>query len=148
MRTRRDAIIGTTFGIGAGLAYGISWVLIRQGVSGMAPPLVGAAIGVFSGTLGLLVTGGSGIKSGVVNHKKAVVLMFCAGLAAAGGTISSYFALSKAPVVIIGPIQSMHPLFTLLWSWMFLGQMERITPRLVLGSMLVVSGVVLITLSR
>jgi len=114
----------------------------------MAPPLVGAAIAMLCGTLGLLVIGGRGVKASLVENRKAVKLLLCAGLAAACGIISSFFALSMAPVVVISPLQSTTPLFTLLWSWLFLGRLERITPRLVLGSVLVVSGIVLVTIGR
>ncbi|MFC2004942.1 EamA family transporter [Chloroflexota bacterium] len=148
MSTRRNAIVGRAFGIGAGLAYGISSVLIRHGVGDMAPPLVGAAISMLSGTLGLLVLGGRGIKAGLTGSRKAIVLLLCSGLAAGCGIISSFFALSMAPVVVIGPLQSISPLFALVWSWLFIRHLEKITPRLVLGSILVVSGVILITLGR
>ncbi len=148
MSARRDAIIGRAFGIGAGLTYGISSVLIRQGVGDLAPPLVGAAIAMISGTLGLFVLGGRGVKAGLMESKKAVVLLLSSGIASACGIIASFFALSMAPVVVISPLQSTTPLFALLWSWLFLSRMERITPRLVLGSLLVVSGVILITLSK
>ncbi len=145
MSTRRNATIGIAFGIGAGLAYGVSAVLIRQGVGAMAPPLVGAAIAILCGTSGLFVIGRRSIKATLVGNKKAVILLLCAGLAGACGVLSSYFALSIAPVVIISPLQNTTPLFTLLWSWLFLGRLERITPRLVLGTVLVVSGIVLVT---
>ena len=43
MSKKREAVIGIAFGIGAGMCYGVSSVLIKHGVGGMAPPLVGAA---------------------------------------------------------------------------------------------------------
>jgi drug/metabolite transporter (DMT)-like permease len=146
--SRRDVIVGRAFGIGAGLSYGISSVLVRQGVGDMAPPLVGAAIALLSGTIGLSVMGGRGVKAGVTESRKAVGLLLLSGLAAACGITSSFFALSMAPVVVVSPLQSTNPLFALLWSWLFLGHLEKITPRLVLGSVLVVAGVILITLGR
>ncbi|MFC1943159.1 EamA family transporter [Chloroflexota bacterium] len=148
MSAGRNAIIGMAFGIGAGLAYGVSAVLIRHGVGNMTPPLVGAAISMLSGTLGLFVIGGRGVKASLVENRKAVILMLCAGLAGACGIISSFFALSMAPVVVVSPLQSTTPIFTLLWSWLFLRRLERITPRLVLGSVLVVAGIAMVTLGR
>lgn len=148
MSTRRNAILGIAFGIGAGLSYGVSAVLVRQCLGAMAPPLVGAAIAMLCGTLGLLVIGGHGVKASLVGNRKALILLLLAGVAAACGIISSFFALSMAPVVVVSPLQSTTPLFTLLWSWLFLGWLERITPRLVLGSILVVSGIALITFGR
>lgn len=148
MSTRKDTIVGIAFGIGAGFAYGVSAVFIRQGVETMAPPLVGATIAMLCGTLGMFILGGHGVKASLMENRKSVIILLCAGLAAAGGIISSYFALSMAPVVVVSPIQSTTPLFALLWSWLFLGRLERITPRLVLGSVLVVIGIALITLGR
>ena len=62
MNTSREAVTGLLYGIAAGLSYGISAILIRRGVEGIAPPMVGATISMFAGTLGLLVLGGGGIK--------------------------------------------------------------------------------------
>ena len=148
MSTRRDAIIGRAFGIGTALAYGITSVLVRYGVGGLASPLVGAAVALFAGTLGLTAIGARGIRASLTQNRKSVVLLLLAGTAAACGIMASFFALSMAPVVIVTPIQSTSPLFALLWSYLFLGQLERITPRLVLGSILVAGGVILITISR
>ena len=148
MSTRKNTIIGIALGIGAGFAYGVSAVLIRQGVHTMAPPLVGAAIAMLFGTLGMFFIGGRGVKSSLVENRKSVIILLCAGLAAVGGILSNYFALSRAPVVVVSPVQSITPLFALLWSWLFLGRLEKITPRLVLGTVLVVFGIVLIVMGR
>ena len=80
--------------------------------------------------------------------KRAVGFLLIAGVAAALGVMSSFFALSMAPVVLVSPIQSTNPLFSLLWSRLFLGHLERITPRVVIGTIMVVAGVALITIGR
>ncbi len=146
MSTRKDAIIGRVFGVGAGMSYGVSSVLIRQGVGDMTVPLVGAAIAILSGTLGLSVIGGRGVKAGFIERRKSVFLLLSSGAVSAGGIISSFFALSQAPVTVVAPLQGISPLFALLWSWLFLGHLEKITRRLVAGSVLVVAGIVLIIL--
>ena len=51
MNARRDIIIGRVLAVGAALAAGTTAVLIRQGVADLAPPVVGAAISLLSGTL-------------------------------------------------------------------------------------------------
>lgn len=148
MSTRRDAIVGRAFGIGAALAYGSSSVLIRQAVGALAPPLVGAAIALLSGTLALAVIGARGLKTSLAQSRKSIGFLLLSGVAASLGIISSFFALSMAPVVIVSPLQSTNPLFALLWSYLFLGRLERITRRLVLGTILLVAGVILVTLGR
>ncbi len=148
MNTRRDTIVGRAFGIGAALAYGASSVLIRQGIGGLAPPLVGAAIALLSGTLALAVMGARGVRASLAQNRKSIGFLLLSGTAAACGIMSSFFALSLAPVVVVSPLQSTNPLFALLWSYLFLGRLEKITPRLVLGTILVVGGVNLVTLGR
>ncbi|MBM2825053.1 MAG: family transporter [Dehalococcoidales bacterium] len=148
MNSRRNSIIGIALGIGAALAYGTTSVLIRQGVAGLAPPLVGAAVSLFAGTLALTAIGVRGLGANIVQNRRAVGLLLIAGVFAGLGVVSNFFALSMAPVVIVSPVEAISPLFALLWSYLFLGQLERITLRIVLGSAIVVFGVVLIALGR
>lgn len=154
MSVRRDATIGRTFGLGTALAYGISSVLIRQGVAGLAPPLVGAAVALLSGTLGLIIIRMRDLRTwnldraNLVQNKRPIVFLLIAGAIASLGVVSNFFALSMAPVVIVSPLQSTSPLFALLWSHLFLKHLERITLKLVLGSILVVFGVILVTIGR
>lgn len=148
MISRKDAIIGRVFGIGAALAYGLSSVLIRQHVGHLTPPLVGASIALLSGTLSLAVIGTRDLRANLMQRQRAVVLLLISGIAAAGGIVSNFFALSLAPVVIISPLQSTSPLFALLFSHLFISHLERITPRLIVGSILVVAGVILITIGK
>ncbi len=149
MKTKRDGIIGRVLGIGSALAYGISSVLVSQGVTGLAPPLVGAAVALLSGTLSLTVVNirGLGANTGQ-EDRKAVWFLVIAGIFSSFGIMSHFFALSVAPVVIVSPIESTSPLFALVWSRLFLGRLEKITVRVVLGSILVVIGVVLIAFGR
>ena len=148
MIPRKDAIIGRVFGIGAALAYGLSSVLIRQHVGNLTTPLVGASIALLSGTLSLAVIGTRDLKTNITQKQRAVVLLLISGVAAAGGIVTNFFALSLAPVVIISPLQSTSPLFALLFSHLFISHLEKITPRLIVGSILVVAGVILITIGR
>lgn len=133
-------------GLGAGVAYGVSAVLIRKGVGELAPPLVGAAMAMLFGAIGLFLAAGRGVRPDLNKGRKSVLLLIASGFVAACGVLSTYFALSLAPVVVVTPVQSTTPIFTLLWSWLFLGSLEKITPRLVIGSFMVVGGIVLITL--
>ena len=148
MNTRRDTIIGRTLGIGAALAYGVSAVLVRQGVADMTTPLVGAAIALLSGTLVLAAIGVKSPESNLRQKKRSIAFLLIAGIIAAAGILSSFFALSMAPVVVVSPLQSISPLFALLWSYLFLGKLERITLRVILGTILVVGGVALVAIGR
>ena len=53
--------------------------------------------------------------------------------------------MSIAPVSTVLPLSRLVPLWVVLWTYLFLGGLERITPRIVLAAGMVVAGGVLIT---
>lgn len=69
------------------------------------------------------------------------------GLASGGGLIALFYALSIGPVVIVDPLSATPPLFAIVFTYLLLGGIERVTKGLVLGAVLVVVGIGLITLS-
>ena len=74
----------------------------------------------------------------------------CGWFLAAGITISLgmtciYYALDLGKVSVVIPVSSTGPLFSLLLTWLFLRDVERVTPRIVMSAALMVGGVVLIS---
>ena len=100
---------------------------------------------LFIGTVGLSFFSARGFRNTTRNNRKGVLFLLLSGAASAGGIICMFFALGMGKVVVVTPLQSTNPLFALLFSWLFLGRLEKITPKLIIGSILVVSGVILIT---
>ena len=147
-KTRKEIIIGRTFGILSAVAYAVNAVLVRKGLADMASPLVGASVSLLAGALVLSMFVGMRPESNLIKKKTSVLLLFMAGLASGVGALSSYFALSKAPVTIVSPIQSTYPLFVLLWTRLFLSRFEKISLRLVLGTFLVVGGIAMIAIGK
>jgi drug/metabolite transporter (DMT)-like permease len=94
------------------------------------------------------VIAGRRLESDLTKKKRAVFFFFLAGLASGSGALLSFFSLSMAPVVIVSPIQNTYPLFALLFAWMFLRRMEKISFRLLLGALFVVGGVALIAVGK
>jgi len=148
MKINRSSAIGIAFGMGAGLCYGIVSILIKHSVGGLSTPLAGAAVSLFIGAVGLGIFGSRGIKQAIISQRKGLIYLLLSGVASAGGIISIFYALDIAPVVVITPVQSTNPLFALFFSYLFLGKLEKITPKLIVGSILVVGGVILITLGQ
>lgn len=58
-----------------------------------------------------------------------------------------YTALQLGRVVKVAPINYTIPLFVVLLTYLFLGDIERITKRIIIGAIVVVAGVVLVTIS-
>ena len=55
-------------------------------------------------------------------------------------------AVTRAPIAVVTPLASLNPLVTLALTHLFLQQLERVTPRVVLGTVFAVSGVILVVL--
>ena len=145
---RRVIIIGRTFAILSGMAYAVGAVLTRQGITDLTSPLVGSAVSLLAGMLVMGVIMGRRLESNFRKKKMSVLFFWLAGLASGFGALSNFFALSMAPVVIVSPIQNTYPLFSLLFAQIFLGRLERISFRRVLGTVFIVGGVTLITMGK
>ena len=63
-----------------------------------------------------------------------------------GGVLLVYSALWYAPVTIVGPLSSLSPLIAIFLSRMFLRDIEQITPRIVISTLVVVGGVIAIVM--
>ncbi|MFH1003295.1 MAG: EamA family transporter [Chloroflexota bacterium] len=146
--TRREVIMGFSVAFGGALAYAVVAILAKVGLGELAPPLVGATMAMMSGTLVLGLMEGRRPDRQLRQKKRGIWLMLAAGVAAGLGVTSNYYALSIAPVVLVAPLAGTSPLVVLVLSHLFLGHLENINLRLVLGTLLVVVGVTLITLGR
>jgi drug/metabolite transporter, DME family len=73
------------------------------------------------------------------------LFFFIAALVALSAQISNFIALGQADVSVIIPLLNTTPLFTVLFSSLFLRRMETISPRIILGAALMVAGVITIT---
>ena len=69
-----------------------------------------------------------------------------AGILQAGALLAVYAALSMGMVAVVVPLYTSSPLFVLPLSALFLRGVERVTPRIVIGAVAVVLGVVLVAL--
>lgn len=144
---RRDLIIGLLFGFGAAMSYGTSQVLTRHSVSNLAPPLVGAFVALAWGTLGFSLMSVRSIAKAGERSARGTMFFVLAGLFSACGIMLMFQALKRGEVVIISPVLATNPLFTLVFAAALLRGVERITPRIVLGALLVVAGVVVLTVA-
>ena len=145
--TSRTHLIGYSLATAASISYGASLVLAKQVVEDV-PALVGAAIGMI---FGMLVLGAISAKDMTRDRKasrRSFVWAGLSGLAAGGGIALMFLAMSKAPVVVVAPIIAVNPLTAILFGQIFIRDMERLTPRILGGALLVVLGVIIISLGR
>ncbi|MEX2446752.1 MAG: DMT family transporter [Dehalococcoidia bacterium] len=143
----RTRVIGTLFAVGAAMAYGSSQVITRGSVNDEASPLVGTLIALFWGTLGFaVITLRPLLTQRVANFRRGAIFFASGGVFSAFGVILLFEALARGEVVIVSPVAATNPLFTLLFAVLLLRDVERITPRIVLGAVLVVTGVVVLSI--
>lgn len=71
---------------------------------------------------------------------------FYAGICTAATDVLDVLVLSQEKVSVISPLLSAGPLFTILLSALFLKSIERVTPTLVAGAVLILLGVEVVIL--
>ena len=138
--------IDALFPLGAALVSAISQSLRKQGLNILPDPLV-AAVTVTSVTLTLLLIFLIATKRTreLRMERESLLFFLSAAFVALSAQVANFTALSRADVSVIIPLLNTTPLFAVLFSGLFLRGMETISPRILLGAVLMVMGVVIIT---
>ncbi len=147
--TRKSALIGYLLAFAAAACYGTTNVVVKQLTIDYTSPLVVSTISLFFGMLLVAPVAGKQAVSRLREARQSpgfLVYAALSGLAAATGVNCTYFALQRADVVVVSPIVSANPLFTLLLAALFLSRMENVNRWLVLGIVITVAGVSLVVL--
>ncbi len=134
------------FGIGTGLAFGISPIMVKFGLGGSVSPVAGVFISYTAATIIL------GIS--LLNHNRRVALigmksgtagLFClTGLFSSTAELMRYIALSMAPASVVTPIFSISPVLLLVLSSIFNRKLEVFNPAVIFGTIAVVVGTILL----
>ena len=146
---RRGAMLGYMLAFGAACCYGTTNVVVKQLTIDYTSPLVVSTISLF---FGVLLVAPVAFRQSMASLPEArrspgfLVYAGLSGLAAATGVNCTYYALQLAPVVVVSPIVSANPLFTLLLASLFLSRQENVNRWLVLGTFITVAGVALVVL--
>ncbi len=145
----RQKILGYAAALGAAACYGTLAVLGKKVVSDIAPPLVATSFSMVIGTIILVAIFQQQIRQDLIVRPalKGWVFVSLAGGSATWGVTFWYLALNQAPAVLVAPIASIHPVFSVLITLIFLRKTEHVSMKTVLGAVLVTFGVVIITLS-
>jgi DME family drug/metabolite transporter len=142
---RKWRLLDSAFPLGAALVSAVSQSLRKQGLNILPNPFI-AAVTVTSTSLVLLsVFLWSTNRIRVLHMQRGSFFYFlgAAGIATIAQVLN-FIALGRGQVSAIIPLLNTTPLFILVFSKIFLRGVERVTLRIVLGAILMVSGVVLI----
>lgn len=147
-RTER---VGYLIAVGAAVAYGTNAVLTRHGLAQYGSPLRAIVIALTSGVLALAPFAVRAYRA-QGDHwrpgRRAYLFIVASGLCAILGYCSNVLALSLLPVVVVAPISASYPLVTVFLVRLFLRGHEEVNPRMALGALCVVTGVILVTVAR
>ena len=123
-------------------------VVSKEIVTNYATPLVTSSMSLLFGTFYLFPMAFRTLPEVKHAPRREVGFITVAGVLQGLGVTSMMTALSRIPVVVAAPIGSLNPLIALILAFFLLRQLERITPRIIIGTILAVAGVVLVILGR
>lgn len=158
---RRPLLFGYLAAASAAVAYGTVPLLGRIAVTGEAGnvpligrfaaeaptlPLVSATYTMLIGFIVMGLFAAPSVPTALRAPRRALAFVAMGGLAMSTGVSLLYLALSRAPVVVVSPVFALNAFVALVLAHFFLQRLERVTPPLVIGTVLVVAGVVAVIL--
>jgi len=136
------------FGFGCGLAWGISPIFIKLGLSSSQAqaPIAGAFISftAAAATLSLSLLNPKRRNAFARLTPGAAALFFVAGLFSCSANLTRYVALGLAPASVVAPLASITPVFLLIFSFMFNRGLEIFSRPVIVGTVAVVVGTILL----
>lgn len=138
---------GVLSGLGAGLSWGSSGILIKPAVREIGSPLVGAFISYVAATLitvSLLFRKRQQEQLVRLNRSSLIPLVI-AGVLSSAGQLLRFFGLSYSPVSLVQPLISTQVLYVLIFSFLLNRNIEVFTWKVIMGMVLVVAGAFLLS---
>jgi drug/metabolite transporter (DMT)-like permease len=133
------------FPLVSALLLGFANVLRKMGLNVYNEPIVGSAIAYLS-AICLYVLLSTNMKKSKSVNRKSLRLFWKAGLMICAGYFCTYYALGYGEVSTLAPLMSIEPFFVFILVYIFLRDLEKITFKLVIGTLIVVTGVLLTTM--
>lgn len=131
------------------VAFGISTTLRKTGLLTVPVPLLAAAVTVgtaFFVLLGIIRLRGA--RRAVKFNRESGAWLFGAALVNSAAILSFFAALNAGKIVRVEPLVACNPLLTILWTSIFLHQIEPLTARIVLGALVTVAGTLLVVTAK
>lgn len=136
-------------GLGVALCFSISPIFIRHGLELLPSPLLGVTIGMVFSALAygmlLLLRRNHGVRTAI--SRNTMLYQIAAGVLVGLSTWARWIALDHAAVGVVLALGRLNVPVVILVSPFLIGQqLERVTPKVILGAVLIVGGSVLLAL--
>ena len=133
----------------ASFVYAVSPIFVKTAFALQPTPMLGMAVAFATGGVSLLLARPLLPEGGAIRADREALGWFAAAtLANAAASVTIWTAILGGNISVVVPLSRVVPLWVMLWSWLFLGQLERITKRAVLAAAMIVAGGVTITALR
>jgi len=133
--------------LGAGFVSAVSQTLRKQGLKILPNPFVATATVTSTSLVLLIIFVYATKRSHLLRmNRKSLLFFTCAALIACSAQVSNFVAIGRGDLSVIIPLLNTTPLFTVIFSALFLRKVETVTPRIITAAVIMVAGVVLITL--
>ncbi|MDE0034930.1 MAG: EamA family transporter [Deltaproteobacteria bacterium] len=139
--------IHLAYPLGAAFLTAISQNFRKTGLLIMPNPYVATAVTITTSlvvfSLSLVATGQ--LRATFQGDRKCLPFYGAAAVVSATAQLLGYIALSEGDVSVVVPLINTNPLFIVLFSALFLRDLETINARVAAGAVLIVTGIALIT---
>ena len=139
--------IHLAYPLGAAFLTAISQNFRKTGLLIMPNPYVATAVTITTSlvvfSLSLVATGQ--LRTTFQGDRKCLPFYGAAAVVSATAQLLGYIALSEGDVSVVVPLINTNPLFIVLFSALFLRDLETINARVAAGAVLIVTGIALIT---
>ena len=133
--------------IGAGLISAVSQSLRKQALKIIPDPFVAVAVVTTVSLILLLLFAFTTHRTAQFRvQPQSLIFFICAASLAALAQVANFVALGHGQLSVIIPLLNTTPLFSVLFSAVFLRNVERVNLRIVGGAATMVAGVLLITI--
>lgn len=138
------------WGLGVALCFSISPIFIRHGLELLPSPLLGVTVGMVFSALayGILLLLRRNHTPPSAITRNTMVYQLIAGVLVGLSTWARWFALDHAAVGVVLALGRLNVPVVILVSPFLVGQhLERVTPKVILGALLIVGGSILLALT-
>jgi len=139
---------GYVLAFSSAIGYGTGTVLTKHLINIFPNPILVSGLSLLIGTLIISIFYIKNSIQDFIKNKPRKELLYgiLAGLSSALGVNSLFIGLKFAPVSVVSPVANTYPLVAIIVMKIFFGKLEKITLETILGSILIVSGITMITI--
>jgi len=145
---RKLGLLDLSLPLIGGLSWGLNWFFTRRGLMEGTPVVLGLAISSIGGFIGFIVVEAILQKGFSLKKLRSPTFpwFLLIGFVCALSFFLNFSALSISRVVVVNPIWQISPMFVLILSYIFLPHLEKITNKIIIGSIIIVLGTITVIL--